>query len=466
MRPRRRLTIPVEILSREFDAKLLLACVAAERGFSVVLGFKWEIRQRMASLPRSIYFGGNITSRNVELCARLRKLGHTITCADEEGIVYLTPERYRRRRVSDTAFETVEELFAWGPENARVWRESPGYRDNPIHLTGHPRTDFLRGELRSFWNEDVERLQARFGRFVLINSNFGKLNSFREGRSEQLNAVRDPTSVDEEERGMSAHRHALLEHFRPIVKDIAQAHPDTTVVVRPHPAESPEMWRRAAEGCTNVEVLHEGHIAPWLLAAAAVIHNGCTTGVESYLLGRTSLAYQPVTSDRFDIWLPNRLSQQIPDHDTLCHAVAEALAGTSQEDRQESRERRELAEQHFASLDGPLASERIVAVFEELDESPATARRPGLGPYLTGRKQVALRRVKRNYKTLVHLGRSAKRAERHEYHRHVFPRTEVKDVRARIARLQRTLGRFADVQVRGYADNIFEIRAPGADDGR
>jgi hypothetical protein len=74
--------------------------------------------------------------------------------------------------------------------------------------------------------------------------------------------------------------------------------------------------------------------------------------------------------------------------------------------------------------------------------------------------------VKRNYKTLVHLGRSAKRAKRHEYHRHVFPRTEVKDVRARIARLQRTLGRFADVQVRGYADNIFEIRAPGADDRR
>ncbi len=459
-RARRRLTIPVEILSRELDAKLLLACVAAERGFSVILGFKWELRQRMASLPRSIYVGGNITTRHMELCGRLKKLGHTITCWDEEALVLLNPERYYRRRVGDAAFETLEALFAWGDENARVWRESPLYRGNPIHESGNPRADFLREEMRSFWEQDVARLRERFGRFVLINSNFGKLNNIR-GRSEMLNALRDPSSVGEEDRGMAEHRHALLGHFLPIVKDLAQRHPDTKIVVRPHPGEGHEMWRQAGEGYANVEVTHEGGVVPWLLAAAAVIHNGCTTGVESYLLGRPALAYEPVVSDRFDAVLPNGLSRRIPDHESLCRAVADALAGASREDPAAARARRELAQRYFASLEGPLASDRIVDALEELDDSPET-RRPALSTYLSGQTQARLSRAKRHLNTLIHLGPNARRRRRQQFHRHIFPHTEVADVEARIERLRRTLGRFTDVRARLFSDNVFEITAAGS----
>ena len=50
-KPRRRLILPVEIFNREFDAKVLLACFAAERGFSVIFGAKREINLNLASFP-------------------------------------------------------------------------------------------------------------------------------------------------------------------------------------------------------------------------------------------------------------------------------------------------------------------------------------------------------------------------------------------------------------------------------
>ena len=59
-----RVTIVVENANRELDAKLLLACFAAERGLSVVLGEKREIRSRAASLPRSVYLAKDVSHRS------------------------------------------------------------------------------------------------------------------------------------------------------------------------------------------------------------------------------------------------------------------------------------------------------------------------------------------------------------------------------------------------------------------
>jgi hypothetical protein len=53
--PRPHLIIPSELQVREFDSKLLLACLAAERGYPSVVGSRVEIHNRITGLPRGIY---------------------------------------------------------------------------------------------------------------------------------------------------------------------------------------------------------------------------------------------------------------------------------------------------------------------------------------------------------------------------------------------------------------------------
>jgi hypothetical protein len=48
------LLIPVENQVRELDPKLLLACIAARRGFSSVIGSRREMEMRIDAFPRSI----------------------------------------------------------------------------------------------------------------------------------------------------------------------------------------------------------------------------------------------------------------------------------------------------------------------------------------------------------------------------------------------------------------------------
>ena len=52
---RMRLLIPIENQVRELDPKLLLACIAARRGYTVIIGSHRKIDLRISSLPQGLY---------------------------------------------------------------------------------------------------------------------------------------------------------------------------------------------------------------------------------------------------------------------------------------------------------------------------------------------------------------------------------------------------------------------------
>ena len=100
------LIIPVENQVRELDPKLLLACIAARRGFSVIIGSHREIDLRIASLPRGLYLNKSMTDRNLKMFRIMHNLGHEIVTWDEEALVHLPDETYYSRRLSPRAIRT------------------------------------------------------------------------------------------------------------------------------------------------------------------------------------------------------------------------------------------------------------------------------------------------------------------------------------------------------------------------
>ena len=459
-KPRRRLTLPVEIFNREFDAKVLLACFAAERGFSVIVGSKREIHHKMDSLPQSIYLAINLSDRNMTVDELLNKLGHTIAGGDEEGVVYCSPEVYIKEKVGPVVFKKPEIFFAWGPENAHIWKHYSGYSCAPIHITGNPRIDLLRPELRPFWSDQVRDLRDRFGHFILINTNFQKLNNYRQGKGPELqtleNAKADPSSVNESDLGMANHRYALFQGFQEMVAAVAKAHPERSIIIRPQPSESKETWLQATVGCSNVHVVFEGTVVPWLLAADVVIHNSCTTGMESYLLGIPVIAYRPVTSEQFDKKLPNNLSYQAFDLRELQTFIGASVEGKLTLDPNVSVAQTKLIKQYVSSLDGTLASERIVEVLEQFDNEWTEKPDPPVSSYLMGKLQAAFRRYKREFNVRFD-GKQTNRSERFQYLRHIFPEIELGEVESRIGRFRKTLNRFSGVKVHQVENGIFEI---------
>ena len=112
------LILPVENQVRELDAKLLLASVAAERGFPVVLGSRAFVHYKVGSIPRGVYLAKSMRRLSNRMFRILRQLGHEIVAWDEEGLVRFAGDEYYQRRLSPEAVGAVSHLMGWGEDNA------------------------------------------------------------------------------------------------------------------------------------------------------------------------------------------------------------------------------------------------------------------------------------------------------------------------------------------------------------
>ena len=442
--------VPVETQVREFDSKLLFACVAAEKGFRAVLGSQTKIHQKADSLPRGIYLTKDARSSKVRMLNIFNSLGHEIVGWDEEGLVRYPSQQYFKLRLSAEALKRVSAWFAWGREDAEILTTFAGYPGFPIHVTGNPRFDMLRREVRPFYGDAAERLNDRFGRFLLINTNFGHSNHFLPNQTVTVETVKAKQNGDtaDWEYDLSLHRDTLFARFQAMVPALAKAFADTTIILRPHPAEGHEVWQKAAAGCDNVQVIHEGSVIPWIMASDAVVHNGCTTAVEAYMLDRPAVTYKPIVSERFDRHLPDGLSSPAFNIEQLIEKVEVARAA-SPDATDAAKEA--LLERHLAPRNGRLASDQITEII-----AGSAAQRPGeavpskerFGAILKSRGRAA-------QKIANSLVPGSKNWTVYEKHR--FPGVSHAEVEERITRLQGLLGRFEKVQARQVSEGIFAL---------
>ena len=458
------LVIPVENQVRELDPKLLLACIAARRGFSSIIGPRRELEIRIDLFPWSMYLSKSMTIRSLLMFYITRKLEHEIVTWDEEALVHLPAATYFSRRLSPRAIRYVSRLFAWGEDNAQLWREYPALPPGmPIHVTGNPRSDLLRPEMRRFYQGEVEALRKTHGDFILMNTNFNHVNAFYPGLNlfKPVKRPGDRSRFGRAARGMSReyaeglrdHKQTIFEHFQRLIPPLERAFPKHTIVVRPHPTENQEIYRRIAAQCSRVRVTNEGNVVPWLLATRALVHNGCTTGVEAYVLRVPAVSYRATVNDTYDYGfyrLPNLLSHQCFTFDELCGTLGKILAGEL--GPADGDERRALIDHHLAGLEGPMACERIVDVIEEIAAGGAQAPEPT--PLNRLERWLVTRglRLARRYISCIPGAHN-----KPEFQRHRYPGASIEELGQRLARFQQLLGDKKDLQIEEIFDNIYLI---------
>jgi surface carbohydrate biosynthesis protein len=458
------LIIPVENQVRELDAKLLLAVVAAQRGFQSVIGFRREMHFNIHKFPKGIYLSKSITRASELMFGILHGLGHGIVAWDEEALVHLPPDIYYSRRLSPKAMTFVSHFFAWGEDNAELWRRYPQFPQNAeINVTGNPRNDLLRKEIRPYYTEDVKNIRDQFGDFFLINTNFNHINAFspvqnlfqpvnREGETPKFGRAARGMPREYAE-GFQKHKQAVFDGFLKMIPKLQSEFPGQTIVVRPHPTESQDKYLALAANFKHVKVTNEGNVVSWLMATTALIHNGCTTGVESSVIGVPTFSYRPVMNDHFDLGfynLPNRVSCQCFTFDQLIDKLGEVVSGKGEP--ASDKERAQLIKRHLAAMDGPLACERIMGVLDRWVS--------GEGGFP---KSSAMGKV---YSLTLNAGRNAVKQikaalpgsyNRPAFQRHRYPPLTLNDVRNRVMRFQHLLGVRRELKIETLLGQFFRL---------
>ena len=456
MRPT--LYVPVENQVRELDAKLLFACIAAHRGYPVVFGHKQTLHFAMAGEKPGIYIAKSMRAGSRLMFEIIRGVGHALVAWDEESLVRFDSPEYYDWRFSPHTFSGMQQLFAWGRDDAELFENYAHKGDVSIHVTGNPRVDLLRRELRSFFAAECAEHRAQHGDYILVNTNFSFVNPFVRQSAlvldeKQYGKQRSRTSRGmslEFAQGLSHHAGQIFEHFKTMIPTLAAAFPDRAIVLRPHPSEDHDLWRELLVDHANVVVRHEGNVVPWLMGAAVLLHNGCTTAVEATLLDRPSVAYRPVHSETYDYALPNALSHNAEDVAGVCRYIGEILDGQRQLIDDERKQA--LYARHLCATDGALAGERIVDKLDALGYAerrfaPSSALRAATAKL---KSQVRETLKRRNMKKADHWASS-----RYEAHR--FPGVTLETLNSSVQRFADYEPAFGQLRVAAHGDALFRI---------
>ncbi|RAL20522.1 hypothetical protein DL240_17125 [Lujinxingia litoralis] len=458
---------PVETINRELDFRLVMAALSARAHNRIYIGLHETLMRLCRHLDHGVYLGKNAIRPHfpdrLDDYHLLKSRQFCFVHLDTEGAVYPgTEERWRQvlhSRLHPDHLAGDDYVLTWGDFQRDTYRmRAPNLADH-ILTTGHPGFDLYRPDWRPYFEADARKQRQRYGDFILVNTNLARTNN-RMGRDFVFSSYNgfDPDSPASRRHTIEswARQTEQLSRFVRLVHELSQRFGHQSIVLRPHPSEDPALYERIFAGLPHLHVLHQGPVAPWLLACRCLIHDGCTTGLEAHLAGRPVINFHPDDSRGPDaLFLPNLFGQ----HCTSIEEVLDAVASLTRRPRRELPPRpatppsdpRALALLHnFRGEALPLILEVLQQAQRSLSPQGAPSDALLYAEELAGQ---VVERTKALARPLSHRHRVA-----NAYARGKFPGFDPRDIARRLARVQALIGR--SVRHRVFSPGLLVVEAP------
>lgn len=446
----RTLLIPVETAAREFDGKLLLALTARKRGWSVYLGSQGAIRHGYAGLPKGVYLSKSARRDNKTYFARMRAYGHRIAVLDEEVLIRESDDIFSMKHETG-AFEDVELVLTWGDDSKKFLQKLPQLKNIEIVGTGNPRIDMLSEKVREYYSEEVEKIKSQHGDYIIFNSNFSNVNHFIPGHTRFKLASWVPKAQQTEIFSeLKARKISLMNSFVDLLPELAKKIAPKKLIIRPHPSEGDEIWKRAIEGNENAAVVFQGSVVPWILGAEAVVHSGCTTAVEATIMGIASVSLSPFSQQ--DLSLPDSLSLRCSTEAGVIQTVADLLHGRADFDPASTANKNLVAE-HICSDPRELSCCRILDQLERKFCDPQFDDESAGNNAIASHFFESLKGAAKNAFLQTRWGRYNQ-----AYSMRKFPELKEAFVENQIGVFQEVLGGFDGVKLEKVDNNLFLLK--------
>ncbi len=290
------LYLPIEILNREFQSKLLIAMESASKGMNVYMG------NLISYLKRDFFVPGIILNKSItpsptriEELTYFRNKKFIITSLDEEvGLFQLDSLDYVKLRYSEETIKLTDKIFTWGKYDQKNLSQRFRKYKKKFILSGNPRLDFWTNKLDFYFKNKNFKLKN----FILFSNNFGFLFS-KEKFKKVLYFIKKanyPERGYDEKKILRERKTSikLFKEFTKLIKALVKK-TDLKIIVRPHPTENLNNYKFLNK-FKNVAIIKEGNISEWIYNSKIVIHSGCTGGLEASIRGKPTISYIPLNA--------------------------------------------------------------------------------------------------------------------------------------------------------------------------
>ncbi len=444
--------LPIETKVREFHGKMFFAYNAVRAGFEVYAGDQARMWNYADLFPRGIYIDKSVAATRRDWFKKLRSFGHHVVSWDEEGLLFFNPEMYKKLRLDEMTLGMTDLFFCWGDVQKEVILSYHPEMRSRLFVCGNPRFDLMREDYRDIYSEAVTSLRKRYGRIILINTNFAFCNHFRSEADlqEMLKSyplASEPGYID----GWIDYQRQGFQTFFKTIPEISRRYPDHTIIIRPHPSENHATWEYFSQRHANVVVNAEGNVHEWIMASEVLLHDNCTTAVEAFILGVPAISYREIQNRKYENFLPKELSFLVQTQDELFDIIDQALNNTVELYKTKiwSFDKQQILRRYIAGLEKKTS---VQSMLDIIDKSPIhTFSSTNISKRIEWKIKILWRKLLHRYREYLHPPDG--------YSRQKFPslsRDEISDV---FKLFDRQCGNTTNIAIENIARDIYKIRS-------
>jgi len=326
------LYLPIERASRELKSRLKIKQYFESKGFTVKLYNSVFFHALFPILRSGYVLENDITYQSNKLLAKLRSCGYKIFTQDEEAYGDYAIDLYFKQRFYEDNLKLIEHHFFKGNEDLEYYQLNKDVKKTNLFSTAN-NYRFLRENLLVSNSEHKVQdrlisLKSSYKKIILISSKFSMVN--RIDRTFDLDTIISKRikkfNLDENAKCLSTnHLQYCKKLFDSCLNDyflLLSKFPDFLFVIRNHPGEDLTCWKNIFSGFRNVVFDNTFSFIDWAKHVDLIIHNGSTSGLEAFILGRQVIYYNPLFFDDSIInSMQKETSLYVDSIDDLCEKV-------------------------------------------------------------------------------------------------------------------------------------------------
>jgi surface carbohydrate biosynthesis protein len=203
--------------------------------------------------------------------------------------------------------------FFWGAILRDAFATKGIFDPEYLYLTGCPRFDIA--SLR--WRDT---LNYREDNYILVNANFPLVNPMfsRDVAEEGCILVRAGWDRDYVDKMIEDQRE-IQRGFLETVSQLAATFPERQFLVRPHPFEGVDIYKRRFSQFQNIKIDASGSVLNVLKNCACLLHLNCGTSIEAVMLDRLPISMEYLNTQHMagHSTLPSQISLRAKSFDEL-----------------------------------------------------------------------------------------------------------------------------------------------------
>jgi len=313
---RKILYLPIEIKKRELLPKLFLGLSALNKGFNFVIGNKTSIFAATDYFGPGVYFYKSMNFNDTNHIKAIKKKNNIYVVHDEEsGVTHSTLKTFNNFiniRSSKENINLIDKFFTWGKFDHSAWIKKYKKHKNKFKMTGSPRLDLCISKVNeNFLSDEINQIKKKYNKFILfISSGVSSDKELKNIFKQDKFFFRYKKRIEKKNRIVQMRN--LRRYFKSsveMIRHISTKFQDTNIVIRPHPNENLNDWKKILKNSDkNIFLdLSNNDITTLIKGSECIIHNSSFSGIQASLLKKPIVIFSPKNINLSKRNFPNKL---------------------------------------------------------------------------------------------------------------------------------------------------------------